>query len=117
MPDSGGGGIFDGTPYEGAPPQVQQRVIVDAQVLLARRGYYRSGVDGVFGPGTQFALRAYQSRSGLEPTGGFDMETLASLGLLPEQRRRGFAEPPRRRIYRQPPVMFTPEGERIYIPR
>ena len=103
--------LFDGTPYENAPPEVQQEVIVGAQAFLARRGYYRSGVDGVFGPGTAFALRAYQARSGLEPSGVLDMETLALLSLLPEQRT------PRRTIYRRPGVMFTPDGERIYIPR
>ena len=103
--------LFDGTPYENAPPEVQQEVIVGAQAFLARRGYYRSGVDGVFGSGTAFALRAYQTRSGLEPSGVLDMETLALLGLLPEERA------PRRTIYRRPAVMFTPDGERIYIPR
>lgn len=108
--------LFDGTPYENAPPEVQQEVIVGAQAFLARRGYYRSGVDGVFGSGTAFALRAYQTRSGLEPSGVLDMETLALLGLLPEQRTPGLMAP-RPRIYRRPAVMFTPDGERIYIPR
>lgn len=109
-------GLFDGTPYENAPPEVQQRVIVGAQALLARRGYYRSGVDGVFGPGTAFALRAYQARFGLETTGAFDVATLASMGLLPEQRAPGLTAP-RRRVFRRPPVIYTPDGEPIYVPR
>lgn len=112
-PEPSDDGLFDGTPYEGAPRQVQQRIIVGAQALLARQGYYRSGVDGVFGPGTQFALRAYQSRFGLEPTGAFDFETLAALGLLPQQ-QRGYGTP-RRRVIRR--GMFAPDGERVYIPR
>ena len=112
-----GEGLFEGTPYEGAPPEVQQRVIMGAQMLLARRGYYRSGVDGVFGPGTQFALRAYQVRFGLEPTGFLDTQTLSSLGLLPGQRAPGMTAAPQRRIYRRPPTMFAPNGERIYFPR
>ena len=110
-------GFFEGTPYEGAPPEVQQRVIMGAQTLLSRRGYYRSGVDGVFGPGTQFALRAYQARFGLEPTGLLDTQTLGSLGLLPGQRAPGMTAAPPRRIYRRPPTMFAPNGERIYVPR
>jgi len=108
-------GVFDGTPYEVAPLDLQQRVIVGAQSLLARQGYYRSGIDGIYGPGMAFALRAYQSRAGLEPTGLLDMETLASLGLLPGQQERGY-RPARRRFWRRPPVV-APGGERIYIPR
>jgi peptidoglycan hydrolase-like protein with peptidoglycan-binding domain len=88
-------GIFAGTPYERASVDVQQRIVFDAQIFLARRGYYRSGIDGVFGPGTEFALRAFQSRSGLPPTGRFDVPTLGALGLMPGQHfpRRRF--PPR----------------------
>jgi peptidoglycan hydrolase-like protein with peptidoglycan-binding domain len=78
-------GIFDGTPYEVAPPGLQQRVITGAQVLLARRGYYRSGIDGFYGPETEFALRAFQSQVGLPLSGRLDMQTLAALGLLPGQ--------------------------------
>lgn len=107
-------GIFDGTPFEVAPPDVQRRVIVGAQALLSRQGYYRSGIDGVYGPGTQFAVRAYQSRLGLIPSGRLDMETLASLGLLPGQRVPG--DQRRRRNFRRP-RMTTPSGEPIYIPR
>lgn len=107
------GALFAGTPYEMAPPDVQRQVMAGAQALLARQGYYRSGIDGLFGPGTEFALRAYQSRAGLEPSGRPDMETLASLGLLPGQRTPGLDRS--RRIWRRPAIM-DPRGERIYIP-
>lgn len=111
------GGLFAGTPFARATFGVQQRVIMSAQALLARRGYYQSEVDGIFGAGTAFALRAYQARFGLEPSGRFDIETLASLGLLPGQRAPGLTAP-RRRIFRRPPPSdFGPNGERIYIPR
>jgi peptidoglycan hydrolase-like protein with peptidoglycan-binding domain len=107
------GGLFDGTPYAAAPPHIQQQLIVSAQVQLARQGLYRSGVDGIFGPGTAAALRAFQSRAGLYVSGRLDVETLEALGLLPGQRRfRG----PRYRTIR-PPVIIGPGGERIYIPR
>ena len=92
-------GVFAGTPYEIAPPDLQRRVIVGAQALLARYGYYRSGIDGEFGPGTQAALRGFQARAGLVPDGRLNMETLAALGLLPGQHGPGF-RPPRRLLPR-----------------
>jgi peptidoglycan hydrolase-like protein with peptidoglycan-binding domain len=75
--------MFTGTPYEGAPPEVQRKVIVDAQKTLARRGLFKNEIDGVYGPNLEFSLRAYQSRVGLNPTGRLDLETLAALELLP----------------------------------
>ncbi|MGI8820972.1 MAG: peptidoglycan-binding protein [Chthoniobacterales bacterium] len=107
-------GVFEGTPFEGAPPDVQRRVIVGAQSLLMREGIYRSGIDGIYGPGTQYALRAFQSRYGLEPNGLLDMETMNALGLLPGQQTRGFE---RRRTWRGQQILRTPGGERIFIPR
>lgn len=88
--------VFAGTPYEIAPPDLQRHVIVGAQTLLARYGYYWSGIDGEFGPGTHSAVRRYQARAGLVPDGRLNMETLAALGLLPGQRAPGFRVPPRR---------------------
>jgi len=90
------GGVFDETPYAIAPPDLQRHVIVGAQTLLARRGLYRSAIDGVYGAGTAFAVRAFQSRVGIPPTGRLDMETLAALGLLPGQHAPGISVPPRR---------------------
>lgn len=89
-------GVFQETPYEIAPPDLQRHVIVGAQALLARYGYYRSGIDGEFGPGTAAALRGFQARAGLVPDGRLNMETLAALGLLPGQRSPGFSAPRRR---------------------
>ncbi len=88
------GGMFAGTPYGKAPPEVQKRVVVDAQTILARRGLFKFQVDGVFGPDMEFSLRAYQSRVGLRPTGHLDLETLAALELLPGAHERVYT--PRR---------------------
>jgi peptidoglycan hydrolase-like protein with peptidoglycan-binding domain len=88
--------VFAGTPYEIAPSDLQRHVIVGAQMLLARYGYYWSGIDGEFGPGTYSAVRRFQARAGLVPDGRLNMETLAALGLLPGQRAPGFNAPPRR---------------------
>ena len=78
-----GGGNFAGTPYETAPPEVQQDVIAKAQKRLAKRDLYRGEINGAFGPDMEFSLRAYQARVGLQPTGQLDLATLAALELLP----------------------------------
>jgi peptidoglycan hydrolase-like protein with peptidoglycan-binding domain len=92
--------VFGDTPYATAPPQLQRQVLLGVETNLRRRGLYRAQVDGTFGPELESALRAYQSRLGLVATGRLDMDTLASLGLLPGQhaphlpRRRSAPEPP-----------------------
>jgi peptidoglycan hydrolase-like protein with peptidoglycan-binding domain len=98
--------VFSNTPYEMAPPELQQRVIFGAQMQLRRRGFYKGESDGVFGPNLEFSLRAFQSRLGLPPNGRLDMETLAALGLLPGQHGRTRMEIPRRRFIpsEEPPV-------------
>jgi peptidoglycan hydrolase-like protein with peptidoglycan-binding domain len=93
---------LEGTPFEAAPPPVQRDVIASAQSALLRLGYYRDQIDGVYGPGMNFALRNYQARLGLAPSGRLDVETLASLSLLPEQRRRTFRRPFHRWFFRPP---------------
>ena len=54
---------------------------VDVQRALARRGYYRGGIDGDVGPGTRAAIRSYQYHHHLEVTGRIDRTLLRSLGL------------------------------------
>jgi peptidoglycan hydrolase-like protein with peptidoglycan-binding domain len=100
------GGLFAGTPYQNAPPDVQRRVIIDAQKLLARRGLFKNEIDGFYGPNLEFSLRAYQSRVGLATTGRLDLETLAALQLLPGARSPVFVPP--RRAFRPPPGVEPP---------
>jgi peptidoglycan hydrolase-like protein with peptidoglycan-binding domain len=107
-------GIFAGTPFEVAPPDVQRRVIIGAQTILARRGLYRSAIDGVYGPGLRSALLTHQARLHLPPTGRFDLDTLATLGLLPGQQRPGFRPSSRRQF--APKTRIGPGGERVYVP-
>jgi peptidoglycan hydrolase-like protein with peptidoglycan-binding domain len=95
---------------------VQQEIIISAQTYLMRLGYYREGIDGIYGPGLKFALRNYQARFGLTPSGQFDVETLALLRLLPGQgptEHRPFFH---RRTF-LPRARISPGGEVIYIPR
>ena len=54
---------------------------VDVQRALARKGYYRGGIDGDIGPGTRAAIRSYQYQRGLEVTGRIDGTLLRSLGI------------------------------------
>jgi peptidoglycan hydrolase-like protein with peptidoglycan-binding domain len=98
--------ILSNTPYEMAPPELQQRVVVGAQTLLRRRGFYKGVSDGIFSPNLEFSIRAFQSRLGIAPNGRLDMETLAALGLLPGQNGRTLMEMPRRRVVpaEEPPV-------------
>ena len=72
---------FVGTPYESVPGEMDVRIVAEVQRQLAGRGYYRGWVDGRYGRGTAFAVRTFQSRSGIWPTGQLDMTTLDALGL------------------------------------
>jgi peptidoglycan hydrolase-like protein with peptidoglycan-binding domain len=81
---------------------VQRNVVLSAQIALARRGLYHEEINGLYGAGMEFALRAYQSRTGLRVTGRLDLETLAALQLLPGGRAPFFPRP--RRGHPQPPI-------------
>ena len=81
--------IFVGTPYERAPVELQMRIIAQTQALLLRGGYYRSGIDGIYGPDTEVAVRSFQSRAGILPSGQLEMGTLTALGLAPGQELQG----------------------------
>jgi peptidoglycan hydrolase-like protein with peptidoglycan-binding domain len=75
-------GVFRGTLFETAPLEAQRRVVAGAQFILMRQGFFNGGIDGLYGAGTEQAIRAYQIQVGLRPNGRLDMETLTSLGLL-----------------------------------
>ncbi|MFN4088723.1 MAG: peptidoglycan-binding domain-containing protein [Alphaproteobacteria bacterium] len=79
------------------PPQAQQRapqpqparqapagrsLILDVQRELSVRGYYRSTLDGVSGPATQAAVRAFQRDAGFPVTGVVDERLLAELRVV-----------------------------------
>jgi len=56
--------------------------IQDVQQTLADAGFYKSGVDGVWGPATSKALRSYQASNGLKATGRLNPATLDKLGMV-----------------------------------
>lgn len=74
--------------YEYAPgpvtvlrtPVVENRVI-QVQAALRQRKYYTGAIDGLLGPGTQAAIRAYQVDRNLPVTGKLDPELISDLGL------------------------------------
>jgi peptidoglycan hydrolase-like protein with peptidoglycan-binding domain len=111
-----GAGVLAQTPYEGAPPQVQQDIVSQAQLILMRQGFYRDEIDGLYGPAMNFALRNYQARFGLQPSGRLDVETLAALSLLPEQQRTSGYRRSHRPFF-LPRLRIGPGQEPIYIPR
>ncbi len=72
------------TPYETAPPMVQQRTVQRAQVRLIREGFLRGVADGRLTDSFTRALIAYQRDAQIRPTGRLDMTTLAAMNLLPK---------------------------------
>lgn len=55
--------------------------ILEAQLALDRIGFSPGSMDGQFGPQTRAAVKAFQQREGVPPTGNLDPDTLARLQL------------------------------------
>ncbi len=63
------------------PVLAQDRAAIEnVQKTLKQKGHDPGTVDGVMGPQTTAALRAYQKEQGLDVTGRLDATTLAKLG-------------------------------------
>ena len=56
-------------------------LVVEAQRELKRRGYYRGGIDGVFGRGTANAIANFQSDERLRVNGRLDSDTIDELNI------------------------------------
>lgn len=72
-------GYDDSGVYQGE--ESTDSTVAATQERLARQGYYRGEVDGVFGPETRRAIMRYQSDHGLRVTGRPDVDTLRALEL------------------------------------
>src|SRR5262245_33984991 len=72
--------VFDGDQDKSAA-SAKDHSVKQAQQALKDQGYYQSEVDGVMGPGTQLALKRFQEKEGLTPTGQLDEETRKKLGI------------------------------------
>ena len=58
--------------------------VLQLQKLLIAAGItVRGGADGIFGPGTETAVKVYQQRRGLTVNGVADTPTATLLGMLP----------------------------------
>jgi peptidoglycan hydrolase-like protein with peptidoglycan-binding domain len=66
--------------------RITPKDITAIQNKLAEKGYYKSKVDGQFGPGTQDAMRDFQSAEGLEANGYPTTATLERLGVTTENK-------------------------------
>ena len=55
--------------------------VAAVQRRLARGGYYHGAIDGVIGPGTRTAIRAFERNNGLPVDGVIDTQLLRTMGL------------------------------------
>lgn len=55
--------------------------VVEVQRRLARAGYYHGAIDGIMGPQTRRAIRAYESDHNMPAYGVIDRQLLATMGL------------------------------------
>ena len=75
-----GADYYDQGAYDSSD-QSADSTFAAVQEQLARRGYYRGKVDGIFGQETRRAIIRYQSDHGLGVTGRVNMDTLHALGV------------------------------------
>jgi hypothetical protein len=55
--------------------------VVEVQRRLARAGYYHGAIDGIMGPQTRRAIRAYERDNNMPAYGVIDRQLLATMGL------------------------------------
>ena len=67
--------------YDASTDPYSVSTVSAVQSDLAKQGYYRGVIDGVYGPQTRVAITRYQSNHGLQVTGSLTTATLQSLGL------------------------------------
>ena len=83
---------YDGYPYDygyytpGTTYYTERGITDDATVAavqrrLARGGYYHGAIDGVMGPGTRSAIRAFERNNRLPVDGVIDRQLLRTMGL------------------------------------
>jgi peptidoglycan hydrolase-like protein with peptidoglycan-binding domain len=75
-------------PFESLEPGSRGEEVLALQRYLKDTGYLRGLVDGIYGPGTQNALSAFQKANGLEATGNADKETIQTINRLAAEAAR-----------------------------
>ena len=57
------------------------RLVVEVQRRLARAGYYHGAIDGILGPATRRAIRAYERDHKMPAYGVIDRQLVRTLGV------------------------------------
>lgn len=76
-------GGWGSRPVVTANAEVSVRMVADAQSLLNEMGYRAGPPDGVLGPRTRDAIRAFQKKRGMKVTGKVSTELLKHLASQP----------------------------------
>jgi|GEM_PF-2584345 len=71
------------TTFENLAKGAQGDKVKGLQQILSSNGFDLGNVDGDFGPKTEAALKAFQTKNNLEVTGTVDSNTVAALSALP----------------------------------
>lgn len=74
-----GQAVYEGEGYAG---NAGDSVVAQVQSELARAGYYHGAIDGVPGPATERAIRAYERAHHLRVDGAIDDQLLEKMNLL-----------------------------------
>ncbi|MGK7867062.1 peptidoglycan-binding domain-containing protein [Falsiroseomonas sp. E2-1-a20] len=76
--------LVGGAPAPAAPAEtLSEAVVRNVQGRLRSLGFYRGGVDGIWGPTTQAAIEQFQQGRGLQPNGQLTPATAGAMGLDP----------------------------------
>jgi len=75
-------GIAPPNREETVPLQLKAEQVMSMQQRLNERGFFAGRVDGLWGPDTSAAVRSFQQKSSLPPTGQLDQGTLQALGIV-----------------------------------
>jgi hypothetical protein len=67
--------------YDASTDPYSVSTVSAVQSDLAKQGYYRGVIDGIYGPQTRVAITRYQSNHRLQVTGSLTPATLQSVGL------------------------------------
>jgi peptidoglycan hydrolase-like protein with peptidoglycan-binding domain len=102
-----GDGYYSSQPsgaYASRSPALSQDMVRQVQTRLQQAGAYNGGIDGIWGPQTEAAVRSYQQQRNLNVTGQLDGDTLASLNLGGTNQNPGNLLP----LANAPPVAVAP---------
>lgn len=114
---------YSSSPQASAPaamPPLTPEMIRSVQQTLQQNGMYRGQIDGVWGPGTQSAVRSYQQAHNLNATGQLDQDTLTAMNLTGNQNSAQQQQPPASQRYGSnynPPPNDNPQPAPPNAPR